>query len=192
MEWSLNCGHSWHKHTHTNRINDDDNIVRSTEEKRSNHQPLQNKTCTKPEGILLILDRSWSSYFLSGCNFTSHFFSITLRGDEKYEGERELQMVQLSATRCSWITILWVSLVSFASITLCVASQRVFIVVVYFVIDSVRKLLDIPSYITLQITPGLVHSYSARQKMSRFRGTRKFITVFTKPCPWMLLCTRLI
>jgi hypothetical protein len=36
--------------------------------------------------------------------------------------------------------------VSFAAITLCVASQRVFITVVYFVIDSVRKLLDIPSY----------------------------------------------
>jgi uncharacterized membrane protein len=37
--------------------------------------------------------------------------------------------------------------VSFAAITLCVASQRVFIVtVVYFVIDSVRKLLDTLSY----------------------------------------------
>jgi hypothetical protein len=44
--------------------------------------------------------------------------------------------------------------VRFAAITLCVASQRVFIVVVaafvgggdvYFVIDSVRKLLDTPS-----------------------------------------------
>jgi hypothetical protein len=34
--------------------------------------------------------------------------------------------------------------VSFAAITLCVASQRV-LVVVYFVIDSVRKLLDIVS-----------------------------------------------
>jgi hypothetical protein len=33
----------------------------------------------------------------------------------------------------------------FAAITLCVASQRVFNVV-YFVIDSVRKLLDTPSY----------------------------------------------
>jgi hypothetical protein len=41
--------------------------------------------------------------------------------------ERELHMVQLSATRCS-----------------CVASQRVFIVIVYFVIDSVRKLFDTP------------------------------------------------
>jgi len=45
--------------------------------------------------------------------------------------------------------ILWISLVSFAAITLCVASQRVFIVVVvvvvYFVIDSVRILLDTPS-----------------------------------------------
>jgi len=39
--------------------------------------------------------------------------------------------------------------VSFAAITLCVASQRVFIVVsVYFVIDSVRKLLDIHAYAT--------------------------------------------
>jgi hypothetical protein len=37
--------------------------------------------------------------------------------------------------------------VSFAVITLCVASERVFIVVsVYFVIDSDQKLLDIPSY----------------------------------------------
>jgi hypothetical protein len=34
--------------------------------------------------------------------------------------------------------------VSFVTITLCVASQRVF--VVDFVIDSVRKLLDTPSY----------------------------------------------
>jgi hypothetical protein len=35
--------------------------------------------------------------------------------------------------------------VSFAAISICVASQRVFIVVcVYFVIDSVRKLVDIP------------------------------------------------
>jgi hypothetical protein len=59
--------------------------------------------------------------------------------------EREQQMVQLSITRCSCIDILWVR-VSFAPLTLCVASQRVFIVVVYFVIDSVRKLLDTPSY----------------------------------------------
>jgi len=37
--------------------------------------------------------------------------------------------------------------VSFAAVTLCVASQRVFIVVVvYFVIDTVRKLLATPSY----------------------------------------------
>jgi hypothetical protein len=38
--------------------------------------------------------------------------------------------------------------VSFTVITLCVASQRVFVVVivVYFVIDSVRKLSDTPSY----------------------------------------------
>jgi hypothetical protein len=52
-------------------------------------------------------------------------------------------MVQLSSTRCSCIAIVWVILVSFAAITLCIASQRE---VVYFVIDSVRKLLDTPSF----------------------------------------------
>jgi hypothetical protein len=44
-------------------------------------------------------------------------------------------MVQLSATRCNYIAILRVSVVSFAAITLCVTSQRVFfvvVVVVYF------------------------------------------------------------
>jgi hypothetical protein len=60
--------------------------------------------------------------------------------------ERELRMVQLSATRCSCIAILWVSLVSFVAITLCVASQVVIPKVsIYFVIDSVRKLWDTPS-----------------------------------------------
>jgi hypothetical protein len=78
--------------------------------------------------------------------------------DWKYEGmsrnfwtgrlERVLQMIQLSASaiRRSYVALLLVSLVSFAAITLCVASERVFIVVVYFVIDSVRKLSDTPSY----------------------------------------------
>jgi hypothetical protein len=37
----------------------------------------------------------------------------------------------------------------FCESTLYVASQRVFIVVAYFVIDSVRKILDTPSYICL-------------------------------------------
>jgi hypothetical protein len=60
--------------------------------------------------------------------------------------DRELQMVQLSAIRYSCIAILCVSLASSAAITLCVASQQVFILVsVYFVINSVRKLLDTPS-----------------------------------------------
>jgi hypothetical protein len=40
--------------------------------------------------------------------------------------------------------------VSFAARTLCVASQRVFIVVsVYIVMDSVRKLLDTLSYVRM-------------------------------------------
>jgi hypothetical protein len=49
--------------------------------------------------------------------------------------ERERHMVQLSTTRCNCIAILWVSLVSFATIILCVASQLVFIVA-YFVMTQ--------------------------------------------------------
>jgi hypothetical protein len=57
-------------------------------------------------------------------------------------------MVQLSATRCSCITILCVTLVSFAAIIICVASQQVIPKVsIHFVIDSVKKLLDTPLYI---------------------------------------------
>jgi hypothetical protein len=55
-----------------------------------------------------------------------------------------------TAIRCSCIAILWVSLVSFVAIILCVASQRVFIFVNFF-IDSVRKLLDTPSYMQLSL-----------------------------------------
>jgi hypothetical protein len=50
-------------------------------------------------------------------------------------------MIRLSATLGAVAAILWVSLVSFAAITLCVASQRMF-VVVYFVMDSVWMLLS--------------------------------------------------
>jgi hypothetical protein len=42
------------------------------------------------------------------------------------------KMVQLFASRCNCIAILWDSLVSFTAVTLCVASQRVFVVVVVF------------------------------------------------------------
>jgi hypothetical protein len=55
-------------------------------------------------------------------------------------------MVQLSATKRTCIAIFRVSIVSFAAITLCVASQRVIPKVsVNFVIGTVRKLLDTPS-----------------------------------------------
>jgi hypothetical protein len=66
-------------------------------------------------------------------------------------GARTANGTALSDTRCSCIAILWVSLVSFAAITLRIISQQVFIVVrVYFVIDSVRKFLDTPSYVLFE------------------------------------------
>jgi hypothetical protein len=83
--------------------------------------------------------------------------------------ERELQMVQLSATRYSCIAILWVSLVSFATITLYVSSQRVISKVnVYFVIDSVRKLLDTPLYVRSTSSQVIIHCTTLR-----FRGGEK-------------------
>jgi hypothetical protein len=48
------------------------------------------------------------------------------------------------------VSVLWVSLVRFAATNLCVASQRVFIVV-YSVTDSVRKLLDTPPYVFMSV-----------------------------------------
>jgi len=66
--------------------------------------------------------------------------------------ELELQMMQLSAIRFNCIAILWVSLVSFAARILCVASQQVFIIVIiYFIIDSVQKLLDTPLYVSTAV-----------------------------------------
>jgi hypothetical protein len=51
--------------------------------------------------------------------------------------------------------------VSFAAITLCVASQRVFIVVsVYIVIDSVRKLLVTPSYAAAELERARTHTHT--------------------------------
>jgi hypothetical protein len=52
---------------------------------------------------------------------------------------------------CKWhscIAILWVSLVSSATITLCNASEWVFFGVVHFIINSVWKLLDTSLYST--------------------------------------------
>jgi hypothetical protein len=95
-------------------------------------------------------------FFLLSFRYRSKHLHHVILKDNLYEGvtkrfrtgrlERELQTVYLSATRCSWIAILWVSLVSFAAINLCVASERVFIAVsIYFITDSIRKRLDTTS-----------------------------------------------
>jgi hypothetical protein len=82
--------------------------------------------------------RDWNGHFLGPyLQQKSHKDGMAYEGVSKsfWTGHLQpvLRMVQLSATRCSCIAILWVSLVSFvAAITFCVASQRVFIVVVYF------------------------------------------------------------
>jgi hypothetical protein len=58
--------------------------------------------------------------------------------------------------------------VSFTAITLHVASQRVFIIVAYFVIDSVRKLLDIASYIHAFLSSALDGGDLSVSRLGRF------------------------
>jgi len=66
-----------------------------------------------------------------------------------------MQMVQLSATRWQFYRYFVSQSSEVCRLTLCVASQRVFVVVsVYFVIDSFRKLLDTSLY-SLSF-PGLI------------------------------------
>jgi hypothetical protein len=65
--------------------------------------------------------------------------------------------------------------VSFAVMTLCVASQRVFIVVsVYFGIDSVRKLLDTPSYMIMFRHPNSGQNQNKRRANESFENLEKF------------------
>jgi hypothetical protein len=98
---------------------------------------------------LAVFLQKWPGKPITGNNyFTANFPTVRLHGHPPPSVqagvsrsfrtgrlERVLQMVQPSAIRCSCIAILWVSLVSFAAITLCVASQRVF-VVIYFVMTQ--------------------------------------------------------
>jgi hypothetical protein len=94
-------------------------------------------------------------------------------------------MVQLSATRCSCIVISRVSLVSFAAITLCVASQRVLIVYCCsFLYESVRKLLDIPSYFSFTNEVSAIESWRYNHyvmeeiPLTKFRSNWKLVYTF--------------
>jgi hypothetical protein len=74
--------------------------------------------------------------------------------------EREPQMIQVSAIRYSCIAILWVSLVSFAAITLSVASQLVFIIVavVHFVMTQSGNFWIHPhTWITIKFKHSFIH-----------------------------------
>jgi hypothetical protein len=94
--------------------------------------------------------------------------------------EPELQMVLLSATRCSCI-ILWVSLVSFAAITLRRGQQRVIPKVnVYFVNDSVRKLLDTLSYGSWYMLVASEASYQMNTTVSSHSKVQETITAILK------------
>jgi hypothetical protein len=68
-------------------------------------------------------------------------------------------MVQLSANRCSCIAILSFSLVSLSAITLCVASQRLFVVVVlvvFLLLFFIRYRLSPETFGYILVCPGAV------------------------------------
>jgi glucan biosynthesis protein len=63
--------------------------------------------------------------------------------------------------------------VGFAAVNLYVASQRVFVVIVYFVIDSVRQFLNTPSYdcflsLVITMSEQVVPSAVAQRIMVKF------------------------
>jgi hypothetical protein len=126
------------------------------------HESNNNEIHPNPENILLTFaGGQWT------CLICERYEDVS-KSFRNGRLERELQMVQTSATRCSCIAILWVSLMRFVAITLYVASQRVFIVVsLYFVVDSVRKLLDTPSY-DVKFLHGS-HSFISIIRLHRFR-----------------------
>jgi hypothetical protein len=80
--------------------------------------------------------------------------------------------------------------VSFAAITLCVAPQRMFIVAVYFVIDSVRKLSDtISSYTS---TPPIhIHGVVLSQGQI-YLYLRKIACEYEKCTGIAILCVSLV
>jgi hypothetical protein len=82
--------------------------------------------------LIKYMDNFTFTYFQShkDCNSVCTKYEGVSKSSRTGRLERELKMVQLSAARCSCIAILWVSLVNFAAVTLCVASHRVFIVVI--------------------------------------------------------------
>jgi hypothetical protein len=106
-------------------------------------------------------------------SFPNYTYYTTYEGVSKSSRtanlERVLQKVQLSATRCRSIAILWVIIENFAAITLWRGRQRVRPnVSVYFFIDSVRKLLDTPT--------NMVWLRSSRNDcIARFRGSHVII-----------------
>jgi len=113
--------------------------------------------------------------------------------------EQEVQMIKLSATRCSYIAILWVSLVSFASINpLCCFSTSNIKGKRTFRYNSVRKLLDTsllcprPSVMSCVVLCKQspwdgqnTNSYRIiSQKMQKFRINSESEQVRGPPNPW--------
>jgi hypothetical protein len=122
-----------------------------------------------------------------GSVMDSSFFIVSF--DDVSHTDCSSQMLQLSPIRCSCIVILWVSLVSFAAITLSVTSQRVIPKVsVYFVIDSVRKLLDTRSYMQVSGGPRWMASFTFRPFFTIGKTPRppSPLTNWIAKCEWRL------
>jgi hypothetical protein len=116
------------------------------------------RTTVGKMGTEMVLETSVLYRHLTRLISREDFIEFSRRGNSRlYEGvsksfrtgrlERELQMLQLCVAKCSCIAILWVRLVGFPVKTLCVASQRVFIVV-YFVTTQSENFWIYPRILT--------------------------------------------
>jgi hypothetical protein len=125
----------------------------------------------QPEDPTLLTAQSWSICKLqwrwtrhpSGPNWVPRLPVAVVKLTWRYRYTRVYPKVSGLAgwsKNCKWysflpldavVSLFCVSLMNFAAITLCVSSQRVFIVAVYLVIDSVRKHLDTPPYLVVHM-----------------------------------------
>jgi hypothetical protein len=108
---------------------------------------LQNCESGGAQIVIIVNPRERHTDELQHCNWNTLYNNIIYDGVSRSfrtgRLERELQIAKLPATRCSCIAILWVSLVSSATITL---STSVYYCKCIFRYHSARKLLDTPSY----------------------------------------------
>jgi hypothetical protein len=106
------------------------------------------------------------------CNLHACYYESVSKSFRTGRLERELQMVQFSATKCSCIAILWASLVSFAAITFVLLLNECLLLWGYISLSIQSGNFWIPSYYWQAL-----FEFYERTKLFSFRQLRVHICV---------------